>query len=836
MSVTPKHLPHAKVAKAAKETETNPLRPSRPLREENSLFRSWTGPLTRELVQRAGEFGLGNVPAKFAPELTTRSTCGFCSTGCSLDVHLKDGAAVNLTPTADYPVNLGMACPKGWEALNCLAAPDRATAPLLRQADGSMQTVTWDKAMQTFVAKFKAIMTEHGPESVAFLSTGQICTEEMALLGCLWKFGMGALHCDSNTRQCMATAHAAYKQSFGFDAPPFTYADFELSDTLVFIGANPCIAHPIMWQRVLRNKNQPHIIVVDPRRTETAMNATQHLPLAPKSDLTLLYGLANLLVQNGWVDREFIAQSTTGYAEFAEFVRQFTPDKVAAETGLTVGEIYRGAESIHRGKAVSFWWTMGVNQSHEATRTAQAIINLALMTGNIGKPGTGPNSITGQCNAMGSRLYANVTSLIGGRDFMKAEHRAQVAALLNIPLDAIPTKNSWAYDQIVDGIRDGKIKALWVIATNPSHSWGAKVAAGILPAGEPGFQPGGRSVAGKTPANNSAVVTDASPNPDGKMPPSTSGRMPDSTSVEAILDQLDFLIVQDMFTTTDTAQRADLLLPAAGWGEKEGTFINSERRIGLTKKVSRAPGEALSDFNIFRLLAHYWGCGEMFAEWSSPEAAFQILKRLSAGQPCDITGIGDYQHLDASGGIQWPLPELGLGSGVLGLGGMGDREPQTPDAIPQPQPERRLFADGKFFTPDGKAKFLFDQPRPVAEPTDAAFPFVLLTGRGTSAQWHTNTRTGKSAVLRTLYPANAYVEIHPKDLARLGLVANQPVTVRSRRGRIECAAVASPSVQPGQVFIPMHYDVTNQLTRTEYDPHSRQPSYKYCAVQLEKVL
>ena len=303
------------------------------------------------------------------------------------------------------------------------------------------------------------------------------------------------------------------------------------------------------------------------------------------------------------------------------------------------------------------------------------------------------------------------------------------------------------------------------------------------------------------------------------------------TDTGDILSQLDFLVVQDMFTTTDTAKRADLILPAAGWGEKEGTFINSERRIGLTKKVSRAPGEALSDFNIFRLLAHYWGCGEMFAEWSSPEAAFQILKRLSAGQPCDITGIKDYKHLDDCGGIQWPWAERDLGSGVLGLGG----QPQTPDAIPHPPSERRLFADGKFFTPDGKAKFLFDQPRPVAEPTDNEFPFVMLTGRGTSAQWHTNTRTGKSAVLRTLYPANAYVEIHPSDLARLGLTANKSVAVVSRRARIECTAVISPSVQPGHVFIPMHYDVTNKLTRTEYDPHSRQPSYKYCAVRLEKL-
>ena len=362
-------------------TNGTPSERQSPKAKDNSFLRQWTGPLSADLTLHPGDFGLGKVPARLRPDATTRSVCGFCSTGCSLDVHLQSGAAVNITPTADYPVTLGMACPKGWEALTCLAATDRATTPLLRNPKtGALEPTDWDEAMQIFTLKFKAIMDQHGPESVAFLSTGQICTEEMALLGSLWKFGMGALHGDSNTRQCMATSHVAYKQSFGFDAPPYTYADFEESDTLVFIGSNLCIAHPIMWQRVLRNKNNPRIVVVDPRKTETAMNATQHLALRPKSDLTLLYGIANLLVQSGWVDREFIARSTTGFDEFANFIRQFTPDKVAEETGLTVGELYRFAETIHKGKSVSFWWTMGVNQSHESTRTAQAIINLALMT------------------------------------------------------------------------------------------------------------------------------------------------------------------------------------------------------------------------------------------------------------------------------------------------------------------------------------------------------------------------------------------------------------------------------------------------------------------------
>ena len=748
-------------------------------------LREFDGPLTADLVQRPGQFGLGHVPARLVPDATTTTVCGFCSTGCGLNAHLKDGAAINLSPDAHHPVNLGMACPKGWEALAPLAAHDRATVPLLRDSvAGELRPTDWDEALQVFTLKFKAIIDQHGPESVAFLSTGQICTEEMAFLGALFKFGMGGRHGDSNTRQCMATSHVAYKESFGFDAPPYTYADFEQSDVLLFIGSNPCLAHPIMWQRVLRNPLRPEIIVVDPRKTETAMNATQHLALKPKSDLTLLYGLAHLLVQSGCVNHSFVERSTTGFAEFAEFVRSFTPDKVAAETGLSVGELVRCAQTIGRGQAVSFWWTMGVNQGHEATRTAQAIINLALMTGQIGRPGTGPNSITGQCNAMGSRLFANATGLLGGRDFLNAEHRADVASLLGIPLDKIPAMNSLAYDQILDRVGDGRIKGLWVIGTNPAHSW---------------------------------IDSDAS---------------------NRALGQLEFLVVQDMYTTTETARHAHLILPAAGWGEKEGTLINSERRLGLVKRVARAPGQALADFHIFRLIAQYWGCGALFAEWTSPQAAFQILKRLSAGRPCDFTGIVDYRHLDASGGIQWPLSLKELGAArasAMSPGGSVPAQPADSADASVVASERRLFSDGRFFHADGKARFVCEAPRAQPEPPDAEFPFVLLTGRGTSAQWHTQTRTGKSAVLRRLYPEHIYVEINPRDARCLGLAANQLVRVVSRRGELEARASITSSVSPGQVFIPMHYAEANRLTHASFDPYSRQPSYKACAVRLTKL-
>lgn len=736
---------------------------------EKSLLREWNGPLTQELVLHPAAFGLGRIPARLKPEATTTTVCGFCSTGCGLDVHLRDGEAINLSANRNYPVNLGMACPKGWEALTPLRAPDRATMPLLRNSAGKLEPVDWDTAMQVFTLRFKAIQDKCGADAVAWLGTGQICTEELALLGALGKFGMGMIHGDGNTRQCMATAVTAYKESFGFDAPPYTYSDFEQSDVIILVGSNLCITHPILWQRVLRNRNCPRIIVVDPRKTETAMAATQHVALKPKSDLVLLYGLAHLLVANDWINVDYISRHTAGFGEFREFVREFTPDSVAAQTGLTVGEIFRFAETIHQGKAVSFWWTMGVNQGHEATRTAQAIINLALMTGNIGRPGTGANSITGQCNAMGSRLFSNTTNLLGGRSFLKPEDREDVAHILGISAHRIPAQNSFAYDQILQAIADNKIKGLWIIATNTAHSW----------------------------INQSAF--------------------------RELRRRLDFLVVQDMFHTTDTAQLADLILPAAAWGEKEGTFINSERRIGLVKKVARAPGQALSDFNILKLAAHYWGCGDLFSRLTSPESAFQILKRLSAGQPCDFTGIRDYQHLEEAGGIQWPF-----------VANSGEQDGNGTQQGSKTLPERRLFEDGRFFTPNGQARFIFEKPRDLPEPSDEEYPFTLLTGRGTSAQWHTGTRTEKSDVLRKLHPSAVYVEIHPDDARRLGIASHGRVKVSSRRGTLTAKAFITSTIQPGQVFVPMHYAEANRLTLASFDPYSRQPSYKACAVRVER--
>ena len=384
--------------------------------------------------------------------------------------------------------------------------------------------------------------------------------------------------------------------------------------------------------------------------------------------------------------------------------------------------------TIHEGKRVSFWWTMGVNQSHEGVRTAQAIINLALMTGNIGRPGTGANSITGQCNAMGSRLFSNTTNLLGGRDFANPEHRAKVGRMLGIDADRIPDRKP--------GLR-------------PDHR-------GDLQRQDQG--PVGHRHQPRALLDQPAGILDAL---DAARLPGRAGHVHDHRD--------------------RPARRPGAA--AAGWGEKEGTFINSERRFGLVKKVARAPGQALADFDIFQLDRRSLGLGDDVRRWSTPEAVFQILKELSRDQPCDITGIADYAGSTTAGGIQWPCTDK------TQTGGAGASEVKSEKRRDTP----RLFADGRFFHPDGRARIVFEDPRPLPEAPDARFPLLLLTGRGSAAQWHTGTRTEKSAVLRKLRPAGVYVEINPLDAERLGIAPGVSVSVSSRRGSV-----------PGHCFCHLH--------------------------------
>ena len=359
-----------------------------------------------------------------------QSTCNYCAIDCNLDFYVEDGKIVKVLPTRGYPVNDGFCCIKGLSLDKQQTVVKTSPLPRIRQADGTMKEVSWEEGFSHVADKMKELQAKYGEESVAGISTGQLTMEEFAIFGHVMRNYLQT-NVDGNTRLCMATAVVAHKQSFGFDAPGYTLKDLELSDTIIFVGANPVVAHPILWRRVRMNKDpNKKIVVIDPRRSETAMNADYWYPVKWKGDLYLFYTLAKVLLDKGYVDREYIEAHTEGFEDFREFVKEYTLDKAEEGCGLKPEQIEELAELIHSGKRVSFWWTMGVNQGYEAVRTAQSIINIALMTGNIGRPGTGANSITGQCNAMGSRAYSNTAVFYGGGDFTNPARRARISQVL----------------------------------------------------------------------------------------------------------------------------------------------------------------------------------------------------------------------------------------------------------------------------------------------------------------------------------------------------------------------------------------------------------------------
>ena len=527
-----------------------------------------------------------------------QSTCNYCSIACNLDFHVEDNHIVKVVPTAGYPVNNGFCCIKGLNLDKQNTKYNNPVLPLIRDEEGNMNQISWNEACKYFAKRIKEIQEQYGKESVAFISTGQLATEEMALIGHIGRNYLGG-NGDGNTRLCMATSVVAYKQSFGFDAPPYTLHDLEVSDVIIFIGANPVVAHPILWGRV---KNNPgaKIITIDPRRSETACNSDIWIDITPKTDLYLLYTLANVLIEKGWIDKEFIENHTEDFDGFKEHVKKYTLDNVEEKTGISKGRVLELAEIIHNGKKVSFWWTMGVNQSYQAVRTAQGIINLALITGNIGREGTGANSITGQCNAMGSRVYSNTTGLYGGGDYDNETRRKAVAKALNIGEEMLPKKPTIPYNVIIQKVIEGEIKALWVVATNPRSSW----------------------------INNEEFRKAA--------------------------EKIDFLVVQDMYGETDTTKYCHLLLPSTGGLKKKGVLINTERRLSTINPVLEKNEDELTDYDIFLKIGEALGMGNLLDKWRTPEIAFETLKECSRGMPCDITGV-TYDMITNSKGVQWPF-------------------------------------------------------------------------------------------------------------------------------------------------------------------------------------
>ncbi|MBS5884985.1 nitrate reductase [Clostridium sp.] len=689
-----------------------------------------------------------------------QSTCNLCALACNIDFYVDNGKIQKVSPTVDYPVNKGFCCIKGLNLDKQQTKIKARKFPLLRDENGEMKEISWNKGFEVFAEKMTEIQAKYGKESVAYISTGQMTTEEMALLGHVGRNYMG-MHGDGNTRLCMATSVVAHKQSFGFDAPPYTLNDAELSDTIVLIGANPVIAHPIFWGRIRKNKDAK-IITVDPRKSETAINSHMWVDIKPKSDLVLLYTLANVLIQNGWIDKKYIDEHTEGYEDFKNHVSKFTLDNVEEETGISKERVLELAEIIHNGKRVSFWWTMGVNQGYQAVRTAQSIINLALITGNIGRPGTGANSLTGQCNAMGSRAFSNTAGLYGGGDFDNPVRRKAVAEALEVDESVLATKPTLPYNVIIEKAIAGEIKGLWVICTNPRHSF----------------------------TNNDEF--------------------------KKAVENLDFLVVQDIYEDTHTAQLCDLYLPSVPAIKKEGVLINTERRLSKVNPVVPKEDGELSDFEIFLNIGKALGMGSLLDNWKTPRDVFELLKKCSKGMPCDITGVTyemlEGKNMEGSRGVQWPF-----------------KEGQVIE-----EDERRLYEDGNYYTPSKKAKFHFEDIAENPTETSKEFPYILNTGRGTVGQWHTQIRS-REIEHNKIYRKESYVLMNPELARELNINENERVNITSQNGNTnEFNVVYSENVKKDHIYAPMHYIETNSLTPSVYDPYSKEPSFKTVAVNIFK--
>ncbi len=697
----------------------------------------------------------GYTSAKKIADRWVPTTCGYCSVGCGIEIGVKENKAVASRPLASHPVNRGKLCPKGLSEHHTIDVENRAKYPLLRK-NGKLVRVGWEEALGAMVERFRATQAKYGPEALGVLSTGQLVTEEFYALGKLVQLGFGTNNYDGNTTLCMASAVSGYKSSFGSDGPPGSYEDLEHADVILLIGANIADNHPILCQYLDTNPRRT-LIVADPRVSKTAMMANLHLPLKPRSDLALANGIAHILIRHGLINRAYIDLHTTGFDELARFLENYPPARVAEITGLSEEVLYKTAFLYGRARAGFIGWTMGVNHSTLGTATVNALCNLALLTGNIGRAGAAPFSITGQCNAMGTREAGFASSLPGYRKFDNAEDRRELAALWNIDEARLPVKRGLAYPDIIEAAVAKKIRALWIIATNPLVSF------------------------------------------------------PNQDVLRQSLSNLDFLVVQDGFHPTPTTELADLVLPAAIWGEKEGTYTNSERRVSKVNKAVEPPGEARSDFDIFLALAAKLGCREeLFGGWRGPEDAFNEWARVSRGRLCDYSGI-TYQSLAEQGATQWPCPE---------------GKPSSP----------RLYADGKFQTLDGRAKLLCADWQPFPEQPTRAYPLVLNTGR-TVEHWHTRTKTREVPILEHLSP-RAWLEMNPRDAKQMGLRSHDQIDLVSQRGRVrEIELRLTEIIAPGQVFMPFHFSETNvnEVTQSAFDPISREPNYKQCAVRVERA-
>lgn len=700
---------------------------------------------------------------------TTASTCCYCGVGCGVLIEHDDERILGVQGDPQHPANFGRLCSKGAILHLTGDAAARAQFPELRLGKGLPRTRTdWDTALEHAAGIFAETLREHGPDSVAFYVSGQLLTEDYYAFNKLARALVGTHNIDSNSRLCMSSAVVGYKRSLGADAPPCSYEDIELADCVMIAGSNMAYAHPVLFRRLedaRARRPEMKLIVIDPRVTDTAEAADLHLAIVPGTDVALFHGILHILLWEGWIDRAFIDAHTEGLDELKALVRDYGPLAVADICGIAVDDLQRAAQWIGQAPAFLSLWCMGLNQSSAGSAKNSALINLHLATGQIGRPGAGPFSLTGQPNAMGGRETGSLSNLLPGhREAGNAEHRAEVATYWGV--ERLPENPGLSAIELFDAVRDGRIKALWIACTNPAQS------------------------------------------------------LPDQTRVREALAACPFVIVQEAFTTSETCQYADLLLPAASWGEKEGTVTNSERRISHVRPAIPAIGEARADWDIVCDFARRLerrlrpGLPSLF-DFHSPAALFDEYKRLTRERDLDLSGI-DYALLDARGPQQWPFT-AGAARGTA-----------------------RLYGDGHFPTATGRARLIAEPYRAPKEKRDARYPLILNTGR-LRDQWHGMTRTGTAPQLFG-HVAEAVLGLHPDELRRRRISDGQLVRLRSRRGELVLPVQADDRLRPGQAFLPMHWGDrflkglgVNVLTLPAVDPLSHQPELKHATVEVSRV-
>ncbi|MDC6354861.1 MULTISPECIES: nitrate reductase [unclassified Robiginitalea] len=688
--------------------------------------------------------------------------CSYCGVGCGMTVSKDRNNQLQVSGNASYPVNRGMLCSKG-KTLNYVAqdTSDRILYPTMRWSrNHPMQRVSWDTAMKRAAAVFRSLIDRHGPDSVGFYVSGQCLTEEYYLANKLAKGFIGTNNIDTNSRLCMSSAVVGYKKTVGSDAVPIAYADIEKADCFLVAGANPAWCHPILFRRLEAHKEknpEVKLLVVDPRKTQTASQADLHLQILPGTDVYLFNAIARVLIEKRMIDRDFIRKHTENFEAVRQRAFELSVRKAAEHCGVSAQDIRLAARYIGNANGFISMWTMGLNQSVIGVDKNVSLMNLSLLTGQIGKPGSGPFSLTGQPNAMGGREVGGMASLLAvHRDLGNPRDRKAVQDFWGgKPISGEPGLTA---TEMFEALESGKMKAIWIICTNPLVS------------------------------------------------------LPDARRAEAALKKAPFVIVQDISHRSETTRFADLLLPAAGWLEKEGTMTNSERRISYLPRVIDPPGEALPDTEILWRFGREMGYPGF--NYASASEVYDEYCLMTRGTDMDISGLS-HARLRAEGSFQWPVPHA--------------THPGTP----------RLFTDRQFQTASGKARF--NAPGHLAnrsEETDTEYPLVLTTGR-VRDQWHTRTKTGKVRRLLTHVPG-PYIEMNKVDAYVRGLKDGDIATVTSRRGDVRVRVKVNFDIREKVAFMPMHwgrvlgddFGRANNLTQNLLDPVSKEPDFKYSAVQV----